>query len=699
MKTIKNKDIKTKYEIIKQKYQPIVDILNNPSLANKEKQLQIENYCISNRLTDINTNIYKSFPLLNKLTENILKHPFIRKQKEIFDYIVYLQNLNSIIQYTFNEIILAEENINEIPYTKIIIKLYENLEQAYKYKTIDDQIRYNRIYTDIDSTTKEKLNKKKIIFISIILEECEKANIIEIYLQKTAKQQKKMILFTKEYILKAYQSYINITNLPMIYPPNNWKIDSNKISKYGGYLCNDMIDLIHYNKDRSHQSTLKQNFIHVVNYLQSQSFVIDSFQLNHYYNNIESTLNNDIILIENFDAYLNQYNLDKKSNKLEIYNIFQAYNIKIRKICITLETLYLASIFKNHTIYFTIYNDFRNRLYYHSYLLNVQGTKLARSLIALEGFKIQDMCSLDATASGLQILGILTKNEELLNKTNLLNQNNEDIYTYYMEKFNQSKLNCLPKIVYNSKGFPINVSNNSFKFHSRKLFKKLLMTYAYNKEIFGMSQDIINSKDYFKMKQSEIFYHMKNLLLFFKYEFEDIELLKKMIHYIVDHTTNDFIIFNQDSNLISTQFYSKQVTKQIVCIYNKKRFSINLKQDVSPPLLNKFKSKRATLPNLIHSIDANLLYLVVTELQKLQIPIYTIHDCFVIPKNKKNILKQIYLNKMQYLYDSNILNQFIEDNITNKETLSTIFNEFRDLLQDKSLILNNLNGLKEENLC
>ena len=172
-----------------------------------------------------------------------------------------------------------------------------------------------------------------------------------------------------------------------------------------------------------------------------------------------------------------------------------------------------------------------------------------------------------------------------------------------------------------------------------------------------------------------------------------------MIHYIVDHTTNDFIIFNQDSNLISTQFYSKQVTKQIVCIYNKKRFSINLKQDVSPPLLNKFKSKRATLPNLIHSIDANLLYLVVTELQKLQIPIYTIHDCFVIPKNKKNILKQIYLNKMQYLYDSNILNQFIEDNITNKETLSTIFNEFRDLLQDKSLILNNLNGLKEENLC
>ena len=28
MKTIKNKDIKTKYEIIKQKYQPIVDILN-----------------------------------------------------------------------------------------------------------------------------------------------------------------------------------------------------------------------------------------------------------------------------------------------------------------------------------------------------------------------------------------------------------------------------------------------------------------------------------------------------------------------------------------------------------------------------------------------------------------------------------------------------------------------------------------------
>ena len=191
MKTIKNKDIKNKYEIIKQKYQPIVDILNNPSLANKEKQLQIENYCISNRLTDINTNIYKSFPLLNKLTENILKHPFIRKQKEIFDYIVYLQNLNSIIQYTFNEIILAEENINEIPYTKIIIKLYENLEQAYKYKTIDDQIRYNRIYTDIDSTTKEKLNKKKIIFISIILEECEKANIIEIYLQKTAKQQKK----------------------------------------------------------------------------------------------------------------------------------------------------------------------------------------------------------------------------------------------------------------------------------------------------------------------------------------------------------------------------------------------------------------------------------------------------------------------------------------------------------------------------
>ena len=120
MKTIKNKDIKNKYEIIKQKYQPIVDILNNPSLANKEKQLQIENYCISIKMDlDINEPYYKVEHLEDFQTIEIISN-----FKDSIDILI-IQDLHLHLLNMLDKILYR---LQIIPYTlaHINLKIYFN---------------------------------------------------------------------------------------------------------------------------------------------------------------------------------------------------------------------------------------------------------------------------------------------------------------------------------------------------------------------------------------------------------------------------------------------------------------------------------------------------------------------------------------------------------------------------------------------
>jgi DNA-directed RNA polymerase len=237
-----------------------------------------------------------------------------------------------------------------------------------------------------------------------------------------------------------------------------------------------------------------------------------------------------------------------------------------------------------------------------------------------------------------------------------------------------------------------------FNDKSRKLFKKLLMTYAYNKEIYGMAKDITESKMCLELKPTEIFYHMTNLYKFFQNEFKTIEKFKLLIIDVIKDTENQFVILNHNSNFISTQLYRAQESKTISFSYQKQRFRMTIKMDKEPLQINRSKTEKATMPNLIHSIDAHILYNVVKGIREKNIPVYTVHDCFVIPKKHIIETKQIYLKELQNVYNSNLIEQFINNNIQDKEKNRQMKEKYKDILTNKKIILNNLRGLKEEEI-
>jgi hypothetical protein len=331
--------------------------------------------------------------------------------------------------------------------------------------------------------------------------------------------------------------------------------------------------------------------------------------------------------------------------------------------------------------------------------LNIQSSKLTRNLICFKNYKNDELVSLDATASGIQILACILRNEKLLKLTNLLNKNDLDIYEYYREKFNKSSLNHLSKVIKTKKNKEIEVTYQKFIFKERKLFKKLLMTYMYNKEVFGMAEDIKDSGEYPSLneKKGERYFHMQNLLKFFKEEFKDIEQFKFLINDLID-LKNDDVSLNKNSNYISTQFYAKQQTKRIRFYIDKKQIDISLKKDKEPQQLDKRKSKTATMPNFVHNIDADILYQMIQKAVEKNIPIFTIHDCFVVPKKYSNVIKENYLEILNDLVNQNILKNFVIQNIENNEDQAKLFLKYKNLFQNEKIRLNNLNGLKEETL-
>jgi DNA-directed RNA polymerase len=701
---IKNLDILDHIKNIEDKYYHINKILQNKDYTCKQKQIKIESDCLDTRSTNLSK--FKVLPTFINMTQNIFKNPFVRKHKKIADEIMYIGNIDTIILYTFNECIMdyyLKLNREYITYTKVAMKLLENIEQHYKFTQVREYA--NTLHKNHKECyfNPKKPDKDTCILILIIMEEAEKNNILKISMKKNLKKQTRIVTFTKEYISKAYRSFIQVTNLPMIYKPNDWTSTTNKIYEFGGYLCSEhsnIIDLIHYNKDKSKQSLLKKDYIDQINYLQSQKFEIDKNNLEIYNENPKTFLDNYIISIKNYEEFLDDIKTPLSSLRFKAV-LFKEYQKRVFEAKLLIETLYLANMYKDHKIYFPIYNDFRNRLYYHSYLLNIQGTKFARSLITIENHNITELISLDATASGLQILGTILKDEKLMNLTNILNDNDEDIYEYYKNKFNKSDINYLEDTIITKKNKTVfKTMKKKFIFNekSRKLFKKLLMTYAYNKEIYGMAKDITESKMYLDLKPTEVFYHMTNLYKFFQNEFKTIEKFKLLILDIIKNTDNQFVILNHNSNFISTQLYCSQESETISFSYQKQRFRMTIKMDKEPPQINTTKTKKATMSNLIHSIDAHILYNVLKGIREKDIPVYTLHDCFVIPKKHIIEMKQIYLKELQNVYNSNLIDQFINNNIQDKEKNRQMKEKYKDILTNKKIILNNLRGLKEKKL-
>jgi DNA-dependent RNA polymerase len=109
---------------------------------------------------------------------------------------------------------------------------------------------------------------------------------------------------------------------------------------------------------------------------------------------------------------------------------------------------------------------------------------------------------------------------------------------------------------------------------------------------------------------------------------------------------------------INQQFFKTEVIKIKPFAYTKNVVNLSV---LNKTKFNKNKQKIALMPNLIHSLDAASLCLVIVNYFKEtdNINFYSIHDCFAVPCNKVNILTGLLKSAYCIIYsESNYLENF-----------------------------------------
>ena len=728
IKKITNCDLRRNLLKIPVKFALIKKALNDKDISLYKKQLKIERLCVESKKMEIDSDIYRIYPrfsgMINdiKMNKSIIRSPVLNK---LLSYIGN-KNIPNFTIHVINNIINDKFKDNSIDYTYAITTLSDEIYAQCKVKNFKlykkgEELFKNNITKTVENQkaidlfeTIEDLNAR-LKFATILLDFCENSGILKTNILKIKRKSKKNIKFNKNFMLRSYKSHVNLTDLPMVVPPSNWKLNlKDKIVK-GGYLLNKKdhdIKFMRYGQEASCKSHLKQPYIDIINKLQGLSYEIDEKQSIYYLKNFIDKVpkqEQELMITKDFETFFlnNRKNTDilkdEKNEKQERDELFLVYKKKITKLTVYFETLYIASLYRKFTIFFVIFNDFRNRLYYNSYPLNLQGNKLARCLLTFKKIRHKKLISLDATASGIQILSSLLRNEVGLKMTNLLGINSQDIYLYYRNMFNNSPLNYIPdtktlKVKATKKEFTVTMKQNKLVFKDRSLFKSLLMTYPYNKSVDGMVKSCLNSNEFPGTCETELFYHMTNLLNFFKQEFYYVEEFKKLIKDIIRLSKNESLILTNNSNLITVQLYPKQFKKIYRFRINNKQRHMTLKHNVLPLKKNKRKSFDATMANIVHNLDAQVLYGMAQKCIAQKIPVCLIHDCFIIPEKNEKEIRSMYLEQMQKIVNPNILIDLILNNITEKSNQDFLFNKYLNLIYKKVINLNNKNGLKEEKI-
>merc|ERR1712050_397542 len=388
-----------------------------------------------------------------------------------------------------------------------------------------------------------------------------------------------------------------------------------------------------YNKEKSLMTNVSDEILSNINFLQSIPHKINKKRLKQIESNFNQYLKKQGIRIH---LYKNKQDFLEKDYKFN--HNYKTYNDQLKKVCIILETLEQALyLFNFSCFYFTIYLDFRTRVYYHGWPINPQGSSLSRELIMFKNQRKKSVTKeLDVSASGLQIIGGLLGNFDYLEKTNLLIKKNElknKKYDIYLETLNKYLL---------QKSFK-NENHETFirRFFSRKVFKSIIMCYLYNETHFGVAKklELLGFEKEFKVNEEVTL--IRNFL---KKEFKDYEILSRIINYGIDSAiSNQKAISLYKGNVETFQYYALQETIQVDYYdYSGKRQKIRVSIDKDPLCLDTRKTRRATLPNFIHNLDSQLTHSVIMKAQKQDVNLSVIHDCFIVHKNYESKLKKWY---------------------------------------------------------
>lgn len=517
---------------------------------------------------------------------------------------------------------------------------------------------------DTDSIYKNEKDSNSITLSlgNFVLSIFESANFIE-YRTIEKHKTKRYVTIKDAYLLLFTTTFVNKQNLPKLTRSEVYNIGN--IYKYHD-ISNERKKLF-----------IGSNYnMKVINYLSGTEFVINKEALSKIKLSLvdyllENEVDYDVLetCILSLDEFLVSRQLvkHKKIGKQEHFK-------NQMEIARYLDTIAVAECFQNTVFYFKVSLDWRGRIYYDGYPINPQGGFISRDLLRFN-LSREKVIGLDVTASGFQMLALLSTDISMLKLTKFFESNNApDFYLHYLEKFKQH----LKKQ---------GINQTIIDQFDRKLFKGMCMKMIYGEGTYSRSQSIenyINDKD---SKPYELASHFEE---FFKTAaptiFECTSDITKMLRHKLISDKN-FIIALSDQYINTPMCYYKTEIKRIPCFawnkdlkkFDRRRKSLELLK--IPLKLDEQKNLRAVIPNTIHQMDALVLMEALRAYTDEKIPVYAVHDAFYTTKDMEEKAKWIYYNACLNVLRRNPMLSLIKTNeITDKKLIQKYEKSVENLL-------------------
>lgn len=505
------------------------------------------------------------------------------------------------------------------------------------------------------------------------------------------------------------------TSIPMISKPQDWVLNGSNY--HGGYYRHDLFDyrFVHHHGLYDHKIDNVESIQNNVNYQQSQHLNVNTSKLNYIQNNnIElSQYDNDIFkiakLFDGLDIFVPLYidwrariytysnllsyqgkSLARSQLQNNIYNSAPLDSGGFLAFVYFVSVIFGLSIESNYNRV-SWFNLNKNRIYnMDPTLLNEANPNTIYEFINLcQSYKkfvddpqspFTNLVNFDATCSGIQHISGILQDESQGKLVNIENSNDyekpSDIYTYFipmvLKEFEKESINY-PYL----KNLEVN----------RSIIKGIIKTIPYNVTLVGICNQLINKMEVKttittlngkKIKKTVYVTRSadkKNDIILSR---KDVYNKAKIIRgVIVDNCTNLNKLKDYYGNMTSllitcgipvtwqpkpngvviSQNYLKSEKVNYTYRIGIKRHTIILNKVKLPKIVDKSKSRKAIVPNIIHSLDSFHMISIVNKFHGKTI--FTIHDCFVIHPNDYTLLKNEFINTFVSLYfDHDFLNTY-----------------------------------------
>ena len=252
----------------------------------------------------------------------------------------------------------------------------------------------------------------------------------------------------------------------------------------------------------------------------------------------------------------------------------------------------------------------------------------------LSGKKISYFVSNDSTASGLQILSLLSNDEYTARLTNLTdNSKCYDIYSELTTDF--------------FKKFEVDIPMKAIR---KNYIKPIIMTHYYNskKGVANKFNELLI--EYPQLKEKGV--SLEKFIEYLNEYCKGPQMILEKINEVFDKLpkdTKNITYTMPDGFIVDIPLISKE-TKTFQNGY----YCVSMMYDVNEYSYS--NNHRSLAPNIIHSIDAYIVRLVLRECK---FDVVTIHDCFSCSPNLVDKLKRAYTNALKRIQQDDLLNHIL----------------------------------------